>query len=181
MIKCNVFVTAQPKFGDSKDLNGFKDSLERDSFIINRWNLRVRPGDVVFIAGGFLGSLEGIVEDDGEELTFSVSNAINYAKDVFKRLNGHLFYIESKHDQYLDIVKGLQWGFYRQSYYQTMLYETPIHIFSDPDPDDHYPSSVDVPLIFGKEPGKDWIEKWEGIIDYKIADIKDNNYGPMHL
>jgi len=81
----NVFFTSDTHFGHRNVIKynnrPFETVEEMDDAIIERWNSRVEPGDIVFHLGDF-----------------AMACSPMYLKDIMDRLNGKIILINGSHD-----------------------------------------------------------------------------------
>ncbi len=83
----NIWFTSDSHFGHllpavwSK--RGFSSVEEHDRILIERWNSVVRPEDMVIFLGDF-----------------SLNSSVDKTKEIFNRLNGHIFLLWGNHDSY---------------------------------------------------------------------------------
>lgn len=97
-----VFFTADTHFGHRKmvEYRGFKDIDEMDKAMIQRWNEKVKPGDIVYHLGDFS------FRKKGETL------------GIIRRLNGAIRLVKGNHDKIVkgEVLRAFDWV---KEYYET--------------------------------------------------------------
>ena len=80
----NIFITSDTHFGHDREFiwgpRGFKSHVENDDAIIKRWNLVVKPEDIVYHLGD-------VILGDNE-----------YGINCLKQLNGNIIILPGNHD-----------------------------------------------------------------------------------
>lgn len=94
----NNFFIADTHFGDESIIRyenrPFKDASEMDAYIMNQWNNKVHPEDVVFVLGDFT------VYTDKAKI-----------KQIISSLNGNKILVMGNHDRDFDANEWRECGF----------------------------------------------------------------------